>query len=166
MNLLILSGVEFSEDYPWEEFATMYVADVGQLDDFPAEEANRVPTVVVTGNPDAVPEDLLNQISDLIEDEDPLAYVISRGIPGDVALMSYDDSDAAYRILERLNKQGVTVLDASDDFVEVTLDQEMSMEDLVQTITQRVTADVLRIVRQELSDTPRRGRFRSPAPRA
>ena len=166
MNLLILSQVEFPEEFPWEEFSQMYVADTGDLEDFPSEDANRVPTVVVTAAPDGVPEDLLNQVSDLIEDEDPVAYVISRGIPGDVALMSYDDSDEAYRVLERLNKQGVTVLDASDEYVEVTIDQEISMEDLIETITQRVTADVLRIVRAELSDTPRRGRFRSPAPRA
>ena len=166
MNLLILSQVEFPEEFPWEEFSQMYGADAGELEDFPAEEANRVPTVVVTASPDGVPEDLLNQVSDLIEDADPVAYVISRGIPGDVALMNYDDSDESYRVLERLHKQGVTVLDASDEYVEVTLDQEMSMEDLIETITQRVTADVLRVIRQELSDTPRRGRFRSPAPRA
>lgn len=166
MNLLILSAVDFPEEFPWEEFAAMYIADVGQLEDFPSEEANRVPTIVVTANSDTLPEDLLNQILDVVEDEDPLGYVISRGIPGDVALMTYDDSDASYRVLEQLNKQGVTVLDASDEYIEVTLDQEMSMEDLVQTITARVTADVLRIVRAELGDTPRRGRFRSPAPRA
>ena len=166
MNILILSSVEFPEDFPWDEFSQMFIADNGELEDFPAEEANRVATVVVTASPDGIPEDLLNQIKDVVEDEDPLGYVISRGIPGDVALMSYDDSDDAYRVLERLNKQGVTVLDASDEYVEVTIDQDISMEDLIETITQRVTADVLRIVRAELSDTPRRGRFRSPAPRA
>ena len=166
MNLLILSQVEFPEEFPWEEFAQMYVADTGDLESFPAEEANRVTTVVVSASPDEIPETLMNQVSDVIEEEDPVAYVISRGIPGDVALMNYDDSDESYRILERLHKQGVTVLDASDEYVEVTIDQDISMEDLIETITQRVTADVLRIVRAELSDTPRRGRFRSPAPRA
>jgi Fe-S cluster assembly scaffold protein SufB len=166
MKLIILSSVDFPEDFPWDEFTQMIIADTGSLEDFPAEEANRVPTQVVTASADEIPENLLNQVSDVIEDEDPVAYVISRGIPGDVALFAYDDSDESYRVLERLNKQGVTVLDTEDDYVEVSIDQEMSMEDLIETITQRVTADVLRIVRQELADTPRRARFRSPAPRA
>ena len=166
MNLLVLSSVEFPEEFPWGEFSQMIVVDDGELEDFPAEEANRVPTTVVTAGPDEVPENLLNQVSDVLVDEDPMAYVISRGIPGDVALFAYEDSDEGYTILERLNRQGVTVLDTNDEFIEVTIDQEISMEDLIETITQRVTADVLRIVRQELSDTPRRGRFRSPAPRA
>ena len=166
MNLLVLSGVEFPEEFPWEEFSQMIVVDDGELEDFPAEEANRVPTYIVSAASDEIPETLLNQVSDVLDDDDPMAYVISRGVPGDVALLAYEDTDECYRILERLNKQGVTVLDTNDDYIEVTIDQEMSIEDLIETITQRVTADVLRIVRQELGDTPKRGRFRSPAPRA
>ena len=167
MKLLILSTAEFPDEFPWEEFSQMIVADTGELADFPEDEATNTPTYVVTASPESVPEALLNQVSDVIEVEDPIAYVISRGIPGDVALFAYEDTDESYGILERLNKQGVTVLDTNDDYVEVTIDQEMSIEDLIETITQRVTADVLRIVRQELGDTPpRRGRFRSPAPRA
>lgn len=167
MKLLILSAAEFPDEFPWEEFTQMIIADTGGLEDFPDDEATHVPTYVVTNNPEKVPEALLNQVSDVVEDEDPTAYVISRGIPGDVALFAYEDTDESYGILQRLNKQGVTVLDTNDDYVEVTIDEEMSLEDLIDTITQRVTADVLRIVRQELGDTPpRRGRFRSPAPRA
>jgi len=167
MKLLVLSGAEFPDEFPWEEFSQMVIADTGELDDADADNFDEVTTVIVSAHADQIPESLLNQVSDVIEDEDPLAYVISRGIPGDVALLGYDDTDESYRILERLNKQGVTVLDTNDDYVEVTIDQEMSIEDLIDTITERVTADVLRIVRQEFSDTPpRRGRFRSPAPRA
>lgn len=166
MKLLVLSSLEFPEEFPWDEFSQMVLADTGELEDFPAEEANRVPTVIVTCSPSEIPETLLNQVSDVIEDDDPVSYAVSRGIPGDVAVMSYDESDESYAILERLNKQGVTVLDCDDEFIEIAIDQEISMEDLIETITQRVTADVLRIVRQELGDTPRRGRFRSPAPRA
>ena len=145
----------------------MIIADTGSLEALPDDEAAHIPIYVVTADPESLPEALLDQVSDVTEDEDPLAYVISRGIPGDVALLAYEDSDESYRVLERLNRQGVTVLDTNDDYVEVTIDEEMSMEDLIETITQRVTADVLRIVRQELGDTPpRRGRFRSTAPRA
>lgn len=167
MNILILSMAEFPEEFPWEQFSNMYIADTGHLDDFPAEDANRLTTYVVTNNPDGVPEELLNQINDLIEDEDPANYVVSRGIPGDLGVFVWDDSDEAYRILDRLNRAGVTVLDPEDEWVEVVIDKDLSMEDVIDTITERVTADVLRIIRAELAgDTPsRRGRFRSPAPR-
>lgn len=167
MKLLILSAVEFPDEFPWEEFTQMIIADTGSLEALPDDDATHIPIYVVTADPEGLSEALLDQVSDVVEDEDPLAYVISRGIPGDVALLAYEDTDDSYRVLQRLNKQGVTVLDTNDDYVEVTIDEEMSLEDLIDTITQRVTADVLRIVRQELSDTPpRRGRFRSPAPRA
>lgn len=166
MNLLILSTTDFPEEFPWEQFSQMYVADDGYLEDFPAEDANRLPTIIVTSTPDEVPETLLNQVADVITDENPIDYVISRGIPGDIAVMDWDDTDLAYDRLERLNNAGVAVLDPEDDWVEVVIDKEVSIENLIETITQRVTADVLRIVRQELGDTPRRGRFRSPAPRA
>lgn len=166
MNLLILSVSEFPDEFPWDRFTTMYIADTGDLDDFPAEEANRLTTYVVTSEPDAVSENLLNQVADIIEVDDPVRYVVSRGIPGDVAVLSWDESDDSYKTLERLNKSGVTVLDTSDEWVEVVIDKDVSIEDIVNTITERVTADVLRIVRAELGDTPsRRGRFRSPAPR-
>jgi hypothetical protein len=166
MNLLVLSTTDFPDEFPWEEFSAMYVADDGSLEDFPAEEANRLTTYVVTNQPDEVPETLINQVDDIIFDESPIDYVVSRGIPGDVAVMGWDESDEAYERLERLNTAGVAVLDPDDEWVEVVIDKEVSIENLIETITQRVTADVLRILRQELGDTPRRGRFRSPAPRA
>jgi len=166
MNLLVLGTTEFPDEFPWEQFSAMYVADDGSLEDFPAEEANRLPTTVVTDNPDEVPETLLNQVNDVITDESPVDYVVSRGIPGDVAIMVYDDSQESYDRLNRLNTAGVSVMDPEDEWVEVVIDKEITIENLIETITQRVTADVLRIIRQELSDTPRRGRFRSPAPRA
>ena len=165
MNLLVLSTAEFPEEFPWDQFAQMYIADDGSLEDFPAEEANRLPTVLVTDNPDEVPETLLNQIKDVITDESPIDYVVSRGIPGDVAVMVYDDSQESYDRLNLLNTAGVSVMDPEDEWVEVVIDKEITIENLIDTITQRVTADVLRIVRQEL-ETHRRGRFRSPAPRA
>jgi hypothetical protein len=167
MNLLILTSVDFPEHFPWEDFSAMYVADVGQLEEFPAEEANRVPTYIVTAVAEEVPETLLNQVVDVIVSESPVDYVISRGIPGDMAAMLWDDDDdVAYSQLERLNTAGVTAVDPEDQWVEVVLDKEMSMENLIDTITRRVTADVLRILRAEFGDTPRRGRFRSPAPKA
>lgn len=162
MNLLLLAD-GLPAEFSWREFTTVYAteASVGAV-----LGKSDVSVCLVTANPDQVAEDVLEQISDLVEVDSPVEYVVSRGIPGDVAVMSYDDTDAAYALLERLNKSGVTVLDASDEWVEVVLDKNMSMQDLVETITRRVTADVLRVLRAELSeDTPRRGRFRSPAPK-
>lgn len=166
MNVLVLCSVPFPEEFPWDQFTNMYVADDGSLEDFPDEDANRLTTFLVTDSPDDLPETLLNQVREVIEDESPIDYVVSRGIPGDVAVMIWDDDEITYDRLDRLNRAGVTVLDAADDWVEVTIDKEVSIENLIETITERVTADVLRIVRQELGDTPRRGRFRSPAPKA
>lgn len=165
MNLLVLSVSDFPEEFPWDDIKDAYVLDTGTLDDYDcAEEAN---TYVVTSDASNIPEELLDSLSDVIEVDDPVEYVLSRGIPGDLACLNYDDSDESYRLLERLNNSGVTVLDVSDEWVEVVLDKKMDIEDLVNTITQRVTADVLRALRAEFGDTPpRRGRFRSPAPRA
>lgn len=165
MNLLVLSVAEFPDDFPWDDVKTAYVLDSGTLDDYDVAEFTS--TYVVTSDAGNIPEGLLDSLSDVIEVDDPVEYVISRGIPGDLACLDYDDSDESYRLLERLNNSGVTVLDVSDEWIEVVLDKKMEIEDLVNTITQRVTADVLRVLRAEFGDTPpRRGRFRSPAPRA
>lgn len=166
MNLLVLTPADFRDDFPWEELKDVYVADTGALESYPVDAAESAATYVVTSDASSVPEELLDALADVIEVEDPIDYVISRGIPGDIACFAYDDSDHAYQILDRLNRSGVTVFDPDDEWVEVVIDKELSMEDLVNTITQRVTQDVLRVIRAELADTQRRGRFRSPAPRA
>lgn len=166
MNLLVLSIAEFPDAFPRDQFDHAYVADTGNLADYPIDELDQMPTYLITDDPDAVPEQHLNAATDLIEVEDPVAYVISRGIPGDVAVLAYDDSDSSYAVLERLNRAGITVLDPSEDWIEVVIDKSVQIEDVIDAITERVTADVLRIVRAELADTPRRGRFKSPAPRA
>lgn len=162
MNLLILSPVEFPEEFPWDKFDSMYIADTGSLDEFPSEDANRLTTYVVTAEAESVPETLLNQVEEVIEDEDPVNYVLSRGIPGDIAALVWDESDEAYERLERLGKSGVTVLDPSDTWVEVVINKDLTIEAVIDTITQRVTADVLRIVRAELESRPRRFRSTSP----
>lgn len=163
MNLLVLSVAEFPEDFPWEDIKDAYVAHTMPLDDYEAAEyAN---TYIVTNDASSISEGILEDVSDVLEVDDPIEYVVSRGIPGDIACMAYDESAESYEILERLNNSGVTVLDTSDEWVEVVIDKKMSMEDLLDTITRRVTEDVLRILRAEMSDTQRRGRFRSPAPR-
>lgn len=163
MNLLVLSLCEFPEEFPWDELKDAYVAHTGPLDDYGV--AGLANTYIVTDNASEISEDLLDEVADVIEVDDPVDYVISRGIPGDIACMPYDDSEESYAILERLNNSGVTVLDTNDEWVEVVIDKKMEIEDLVNTISRRVTADVLRILRAEFGDT-RRARFRSPAPRA
>lgn len=165
MNLLVISVVEFPEEFPWEQFTATYVADTGTLADYSIDAAERSLTHLVTASPDEIPESLLNVAASFIEVEDPIAYVVSRGIPGDVAVMAYSDTEEDYEVLERLNKAGITVMDPQEEWIEVVIDKTVHIEDVIDAIAERVTADVLRILRAE-QDTPnRRGRFRSPAPR-
>jgi hypothetical protein len=162
VKLLLIGSADLPEEFDWEEIDSMYVVEGVEIDE---DDAAQVPTYFVTSDPGAVSEDLLNALADLVTDENPLDYVISRGIHGDIAVMQWDDSDDAYAILERLNKAGVTVMDASDGWTEVVIDKSVSFEDLIEVIVARVTADVLKTVRAELDTPGRRGRFRSPAPR-
>lgn len=122
-------------------------------------------TLIATSD-NLVDEEVLDSLADIVTTDVPDRYLLSRALPGDVALMRWDDSDTAYERLRVLNRSGVTVLDPFDDYIEVVLDKTVDVQDLVDLITRRVTADVLQTIRED-GDTPsRRGKFRSRAPRA
>lgn len=167
MNLLIFCPRNLVDDLPYDQFDCVYVLDDGTSPLDCQSMAETASLIVVTTDAGALPEDLLTSVTDVIEvDSDPTSYLASRGVPGDVAVIAWDSSDAHYEVLESLCRSGVTVLDAADEMVQISLDLEMTVEDLIATITRRVTADVLRQLRAELGqDTPRRSRFRSSSQR-
>lgn len=163
MNLLVLSPCEFPDKFPWDSVSKVFVVDGI---DYSEDDAAIIPTALVTSDVESVPEDLLNSLAEIVEDEDPLNFVISRGMPGDLAALVWDDTDETYEILERLNKAGVTVMDPSDTWVEIVIDKTLDFENLINVVVERVTADVLRAVRAELDTPGRRARFRSQTRRA
>jgi hypothetical protein len=162
VNLHIFSTT--SDDFDNEEYDRVYVVESAQGVVELLTDSSAV--TLVTQAEASVDEDLLDSVGDLIIAEDPEDYVLSRAMPGDVALMSWDESQEAYDRLRTLNRSGVTVLDPDDDYVEVVLDKNVDLEDLVDLITRRVTTDVLQTLREEFDAPTRRSKFRSRPPRA
>lgn len=165
MNLLAFEPKYLYDELPYDQFDCVYVLDDGQLR---IDNLSEVSVIVITDNAAGLAEDVLETVTDFVEVSDPDSFLASRGIPGDLAIMEWDASDRAYEVLELLCSAGVTVLDGSDEMVQVSLDMEVTIESIIDTITRRVTADVLQQVRAELgTDTPiRRSRFRKDHPRA
>lgn len=162
MNLHIFSAP--NDDFDNDEYGRVFVVESAQGAVALMTDSSAV--TLVTQAEAAVDEDLLDSVGDLVIAEDPEDYVLSRAMPGDVALLSWDESQEAYDRLRILNRSGVTVLDPDDDYIEVVLDKNVDLEDLVDLITRRVTTDVLEILREEFDAPGRRSKFRSRPPRA
>lgn len=162
MNLHIFSAPE--DDFDNDEYGRVYVVESAHTAVNLLTDSSAI--TLVTRAETSVDEDVLDSIGDLVIAKDPEEYVLSRAMPGDVALLSWDESQEAYDRLRVLNRSGVTVLDPDDDYIEVVLDKNVDLEDLVDLITRRVTTDVLQSLREEFDAPTRRSKFRSRPPRA
>lgn len=122
-----------------------------------------VPVTVVTDDAGSVPDAILEELSELIENPRPDDYVTAMAEDTDLVCMAWDGSANRYRQLRSLNDRGVAVLDHSDGYQELVIEGTPDIDQLVAQITTRVTAEVLKVVRQEMQETARPRRRRNAA---
>lgn len=120
-----------------------------------------IPVTVVTEDAKNVPDAILDEISELIENPRPDDYVTAMAEDTDVVFMGWDGSTRRYRQLRALNDRGVGVLDLKDGFQELVIEGTPDIDQLVAQITTRVTSEVLKVVRAEMQETARPRRRRN-----
>jgi hypothetical protein len=112
--------------------------------------------------PDTLTDDHdTDSVSRLEIDADPEMLGVGQVGDGDLCFMLWDDSDRHHEMLTRLQDAGVATYDMGDNNRELVMGSVPEMDDLVNQITRRVTAAVLRIVREDMQDTPRQRRYRT-----
>lgn len=117
-------------------------------------------TLVAQSSSD-IDDDTLESISELIEHDSPIEYVASVATEGDLALIGWDDSDEQHTALQAILDADVRCLDMTDGYQELVLDSRIDVDEIVA----RVTSEVLKIVRAEMSDMLRSRRYRSSGPK-
>lgn len=108
-----------------------------------------------------VDDETLESVSELVEDSNPIQHAASVAVEGDLALIGWDDSAEHYAALQAFVAAGVRCLDMTDGYQELVLDSSIDIDEIVA----RVTADVLKIVRSEMSDMLRSRRYRGSGPK-
>ena len=126
-----------------------------------------VSTTLVSRHPECVADDVLDQVVNVIQSDDPQGYLLQQARTSDVALLSWDDSDEHYRLLQELTSRGVAVLDLADNCRQLVI--QAPVDEVLRSMTEAITEQVLRTVRAEIKekfDERVRGRrFRSGAAR-
>lgn len=84
---------------------------------------------------------VLESVEEVVESPDPVAAAISMACGEDLALLAWDDSDAAYVALRGMLRRGVMVFDPSDGYRMLEISRDV--DHLVDAITRRVTTDVI-----------------------
>lgn len=105
---------------------------------------------LVSKSPSKIPDEVLDQVADVQKASDPRSMLLEEAAPGDVFLLSWDDSDEMHSALSDLTDKGVTVQDLSDGFQQLVLQDPL--EELMKAITESITRDVLRTVRAEMRE--------------
>lgn len=109
---------------------------------------------------DITEDQIEDQIEDVVDTDDPSGYMIGLITATDLAFMAWADTDTRHKELSALTAKGVTVLDMTDGYQRLVLDDRPDMESMIRQITARVTADVLKTVRAEMQDMLRTRRHR------
>lgn len=120
-----------------------------------------VPVTAVVSDPAELSDAILEEISELIEDAKPDDAAIAMARFGDVVFLAWDGSTRRYAQLRALKDRGIGVLDIADGYQELVIDGSPDIDQMVQQITARVTAEVLKVVRQEMQDLMRQRRRRN-----
>jgi hypothetical protein len=151
----LIAGKSVPDDFDWEVFSTVYVTDHTELSNLP-QVAEETSVVLYSTNPNAISEDVLDSVAELVESNSPIADIIKKLTPDDVAIMDWDDSAYSYETLEKTHAAGIVTLDCADDYKELVIDQDIDLDDLIELITEKVTKNVLAALREE--EAPRRRR--------
>ena len=111
---------------------------------------------VVTEDASSLPEGLLEQVTDLVEDPDPLAFIALTATSEDLVFMPWDDSAEMYGHLKWFNSRDITVFDMLDGYQVLEIGGVPDISSMVSEITRRVTRDVLKTIRAEMAkDSPK-----------
>lgn len=122
--------------------------------------------VLITTDAENIPEELLEQLAEITVSQDPLRESLTSLTDNDVVFLAWDDSDFSYRALRSLSATGATVVDMTDGFQILEIGDAPDFDLLVDELTKRVTAEVLKVVRAEIKEAMSSRRWRSTAKRA
>lgn len=176
MNLLVLDGPiptfpalpEIDHVYVFRGWGMAESAneEIAQLLDLCASVG--VPMTILTDNASSLSEDVLDQVASVEVLEGTVKEIPPQTLNLDdaIACIAWAGTDAQYDVLEFLQARGVTVLDMADGFARLEIGQTPDIEHMVDEITRRVTAAVLKTVREEIAELMSSRRWRSGAKRA
>ena len=116
------------------------------------------PVVLVVKDAALIDEEYLDEVTEVVQHEKYADYMADVARKGDVVLMSWDDE--RYDQLDVLCRKEVGVLDMADNYKRLVIEEPQDTYEMVKTITAKVTADVLAIVRAEMQDMLRSRRYR------
>lgn len=163
---LIVIGAEPDEDEDFPELPPNEVREI--IVAAPASDpvylwaiGQDVPVTAIERRAEDVSDEILEGISELIEHPNPGAKAADMAQFGDVVFLSWDGSAERYEMLRALKDKGVGVLDISDGYQELVIEGMPDLDQMVAQITARVTAEVLKAVRQEMQEMQRTRRRRN-----
>lgn len=123
-------------------------------------------TVLVTTDAENIPEEVLEELAEITVSPDPITALLNSLTDSDVVFLSWDDSNYCYRALRLFSSTGATTVDMSDGFQILEIGDSPDFDVLVDELTQRVTAEVLKVVRAEIKEAMSSRRWRSTSKRA
>lgn len=150
-------GLPFLDDQ-FTQIAVRYPGNIEIPEDFPCG------VTVVTEDAKLVPDHVLDFAAEVIEAPDPHLFMSLSAQSDDMVFMNWDESDEMYRYLLNFNKREIPVYDM-ETFELLEIGNTPDFETLVASIIDRVTKEVLRVVREEMQDAPRTRRARPAAKR-
>lgn len=166
MNLVVVGDVARRIPELDDDVEQVYLVETRRLSTATWAAENAASVSLVTADAEAVDDDVLLAVNDVEVTADPLSHVLSVTCDEDVVLMDWDESDAKYLALQKFLGIGAAVLDAADDFRSMEIGPTPDMNHMIDHLTRRITADVLRTIRAEIADTLTSRRYRSAAKRA
>lgn len=165
MRLYVI-GAEPDEDEEFPELPPNEVREI--IVAAPASEpvylwalSQEVPVTAIVRSAAEVSDEILEGISEIVEHPNPGAKAADMALFGDVVFLSWDGSADRYEILRALKDKGIGVLDIADGYQELVIDGMPDIDQMVAQITTRVTAEVLKVVRQEMQEMQRPRRRRN-----
>lgn len=165
MRLFVI-GAEPQEDEEFPELPPNEVREI--IVAAPASDpvylwavAQDVPVTAIVHSAEDVSDEILEEISELVEHPNPAALAADIARFGDVVFLAWDGSASRYECLRTLKDKGIGVLDISDGYQELVIDGMPDIDQMVAQITARVTSEVLRVVRQEMQEMLRSRRRRN-----
>lgn len=174
MNLLIFGSpiAEFpalpqiEHAFVWLDRVVEDLPEYADLQSFlEVASAEGVPVSIFSQDAGSLAEEILDQVVALERGPTDFASLCASIEPllqgEEVACLPWIGTDSQYRLLEFLQARGVPVLDMEDGFSEMKIGETPDFDDLVQQITARVTAEVLRVVRAEIKELISSRRWRS-----
>jgi hypothetical protein len=154
---------ELDEIYLHDNYNVVIAGEEKTFMDWAIEHAASV--ILVLSDPSTLAEEYLEEVSEILESDNPEQTMLELINEDDVALVSWDDTPKAHAQLSALCAKDVGIMDMADEYKQIVMDTSTDINALVKEITAKVTADVLKTVRAEMQELVRSRRFRSGPPK-